>query len=222
MTGHTLLLLLRRLQGLDWGSAYPFPARTLPAVRYSPQNFAVLDLHPDGSYSWAEDGGKNRGGARCSDWWSYGAGGARFEGAVEGADAGDCGLPRAGHEAGFPLAPVLNMSAVPDIDDFNPEGSCCFELAPPFLDACAGGASPDCCAVMAYATRLSSTGPFATCLCQPSFWEVRAAGSLERGMRAGAGAPAGCGAGAGAESAREEHVAVPDRRFCCCPAAGIC
>ena len=46
-------------------------------------------------------------------------------------------------------------------------------LAANFLEACAGGASEDCCGVVADQFRLSSSAPFATCLCQPSFWQVR-------------------------------------------------
>lgn len=53
------------------------------------------------------------------------------------------------------------------------ERSCQFVLWQPFLDACAGGASADCCGVMHVSTRLSSSAPFSTCLCASDFWQVR-------------------------------------------------
>ena len=37
-------------QGYDWGDLYPFPLRTLPALRYSAANFFLLDLHPNGTF----------------------------------------------------------------------------------------------------------------------------------------------------------------------------
>lgn len=77
-------------QGFDWQGLYPFPAAVLPAIRYNPQSFQVLDLLPDGSWEWA-DAPKNRGGGRCSDWWSY-AGQARFEASVQPNDGGERGL----------------------------------------------------------------------------------------------------------------------------------
>lgn len=74
-------------QGLDWQALYPFPVVTLPAVRYSPQNFFLLSLTAAGEAELL-DLNKNRGGARCSDWWSYGEGGPAPRGRVQGADAG--------------------------------------------------------------------------------------------------------------------------------------
>lgn len=44
------------LQGLDWGDTFPFPTRALPAVRYSPQNYFILDLHPDGTFRCGRHG----------------------------------------------------------------------------------------------------------------------------------------------------------------------
>ncbi|PSC72992.1 metallophosphoesterase [Micractinium conductrix] len=160
-------------KGFDWQGLYPFPAAVLPAIRYNPQSFQVLDLLPDGSWEWA-DAPKNRGGGRCSDWWSY-AGQARFEASVQPNDGGDCGVPAAGEEAQFALPDVLNRSSIPPVDRFNPERSCRFELAGPFLRACADGATPDCCDVVADTFRLSSTAPFSTCLCQPAFFEAATA-----------------------------------------------
>jgi hypothetical protein len=53
------------------------------------------------------------------------------------------------------------------------ERSCQFVLAQQFLQACATGASRDCCDVVADQWRLSSSAPFSACFCQPSFWQVR-------------------------------------------------
>ncbi|KAI7845459.1 hypothetical protein COHA_001009 [Chlorella ohadii] len=158
-------------KGLDWGSTFPFPTRTLPAVRYSAQNFFILDLHPDGSFSWS-DWDKNRGGGRCNDWWTYNGGAGQRQGAVEGNDPGDCGQPAAGEEGSWPLDPMHNRSSLPSIDAFNPERSCLFVLWQPFLEACASGASADCCEVMQVATRLSSSAPFSSCLCASEFWQA--------------------------------------------------
>lgn len=156
-------------KGLSWEGLYPFPALILPAVRYNPQNFALLELHPDGTFT-LPDAPKNRGGARCSDWWTY-RGQPRFEGRVEAQDGGDCGVPAAGEEAWFVLQPVLNRSSIPSLEVFNPETSCQFALATAFLEACADGASPDCCDVLADVSRLSSSAPFSTCFCHPAFWQ---------------------------------------------------
>lgn len=52
------------------------------------------------------------------------------------------------------------------------ERSCRFELAQKFLQACAAGATADCCQVVADQWRLSSSAPFSACFCQPSFWQV--------------------------------------------------
>lgn len=166
-----LLLTGHFHKGISWEDLYPFPALTLPAVRYNPQNFFLLHLHPDGTVEWPDSlPAKNRGGARCSDWWSY-AGWPRFAGEVEGADGGDCGVPAAGKEDEFELQPVLNISVIPPLERFNPERSCQLALAGPFLEACAQGPSADCCEVVSDVFRPSSTAPFATCLCQPSFWQ---------------------------------------------------
>lgn len=88
-SSHPLLRPARLLQGLDWEGLYPFPTLTLPAVRYSSQNYFLLDMQPDGSIDLLGLPDKNRGGARCSDWWTYRQpGGAQFRGRVEGRDAG--------------------------------------------------------------------------------------------------------------------------------------
>ncbi|KAL4448928.1 hypothetical protein ABPG77_007645 [Micractinium sp. CCAP 211/92] len=166
-----LLLTGHFHKGISWEGLYPFPALTLPAVRYNPQNFFLLHLHPDGRVEWHDSlQAKNRGGARCSDWWSY-EGQPRFAGQVESADAGDCGVPAAGKETEFELQPVLNTSLIPSLERFNPERSCQLALARPFLEACAQGPTADCCKVVAEVFRPSSSAPFATCLCQPSFWQ---------------------------------------------------
>lgn len=68
-----------------------------------------------------------------------------------------------------PLTRVLLPRSTP----FCSEGSCRFVLWTPFLEACSTGASADCCQVLASQTRLSSSAPFATCLCRPSFYQAR-------------------------------------------------
>lgn len=60
-------------------------------------------------------------------------------------------------------------------DRLRAEGSCRFTLAPPFLAACATGASADCCDVLAEAARPVSTAPLASCLCLPSLWDAAVA-----------------------------------------------
>lgn len=168
-------------KGVDWGAAYPFPARTLPGLRYSPQNFFVLDLLPNGSIVGV-DAAKNRGGSRCSDWWSY-AGAPRREGAAQPRDSGDCGWPGAGEEGDVRLHPVLNRSAIPSPDVINPERSCRFELAPSLaLEACAGGATADCCDVLEQQFWPSSSAPFVACLCQPAFWQRAVAFLAQHGV----------------------------------------
>lgn len=37
-------------QGYDWDDLYPFPARTLPALRYTADNFFLLELHHNGTW----------------------------------------------------------------------------------------------------------------------------------------------------------------------------
>lgn len=51
------------------------------------------------------------------------------------------------------------------------ERSCQFVLARQVLQACAAGASQDCCDVVADQFYLSSSAPFSACFCQPSFWQ---------------------------------------------------
>lgn len=156
-------------KGIDWQDLYAFPAFTVPSTRYSAQNFRILDLHPDGSFDTV-DLDKNRGGSRCSDWWSY-QGTPKFVAKWQPRDAGDCGSPAAGEEDTFPLSPVLSPSDIPSQDVFNPERSCQFVLARQVLQACAAGASQDCCDVVADQFYLSSSAPFSACFCQPSFWQ---------------------------------------------------
>lgn len=157
-------------KGTDWEDLYPFPTLTLPAVRYSPQNFFVMDLASDGTYSIV-DSTKNRGGARCSDWWTY-ADAPQLSGTTQGKDPGSCGYPAANQEAGFTLNPITKPSDVPGQDVFNPERSCQFVLAQKFLAACSAGASTNCCNVVADNFRASSSAPFSTCLCKPSFFQA--------------------------------------------------
>lgn len=64
------------------------------------------------------------------------------------------------------------------------ERSCQLALAAPFLEACAQGPTADCCEVVADQLRPSSSAPFATCLCQPSFWQASPSG--RRACRGGA------------------------------------
>lgn len=72
-------------QGIDWETLYSFTARTLPGVRYNPQNFFVLDLKADGTFALT-DWTKNRNGSRCSDYWTY-SGSAAYKN-VAGKDPG--------------------------------------------------------------------------------------------------------------------------------------
>lgn len=41
------------LQGYDWGDLYPFVHRTLPALRYTAENYFLLDLNPNGTFRQA-------------------------------------------------------------------------------------------------------------------------------------------------------------------------
>ncbi|KAG2441761.1 hypothetical protein HXX76_003374 [Chlamydomonas incerta] len=74
-------------RGLDWRNAYPFPVLTLPACRYDPDNWFLIELPREGPLrSWRLlDWEKNKGGARCSDTWVYPA--AAAEGAAPAAAA---------------------------------------------------------------------------------------------------------------------------------------
>ncbi|KAL4440238.1 hypothetical protein ABPG75_003239 [Micractinium tetrahymenae] len=159
-------------KGTDWEDLYPFATRTVPSIRYNPMNFLVLDLFDNGTFSFI-DAAKNRGGGRCSDYWTYN-GAPQYAAAYEGRDQGECGYPAAGAEATWPLDPVLQPSGIPSSDAFNPERSCQAVLARNFLDACPSGASQDCCDVLADQFRASSSAPFATCLCQPSLYTAAA------------------------------------------------
>ena len=52
------------------------------------------------------------------------------------------------------------------------ERSCQWVLARQFLEACSAGASEDCCYIAEDQFRPTSSAPFDSCFCQPSFWQV--------------------------------------------------
>lgn len=70
-----------------WAGNNAVPAR--PAQRRSTSGCLPLSFspHPAAYCSWL-DWEKNRGGGRCSDWWTYAGGSGQRQGAVEGSDAG--------------------------------------------------------------------------------------------------------------------------------------
>jgi len=173
---------------------------TLPAVRYSSENWFRLALDVDGT--WEVEGFErlNKGGARCS---------RRRRGQDTDPDLydeGDCGVPLVGDESDVRMDPVTSMDVYPSVVDFNPEGSCRWELAAPFFAACtpntntggSGTGSDDrdgrCCQVLQEVFWPGSSHPvgiaadphaqtrrslarslvrqFSTCLCMDAFWNA--------------------------------------------------
>ncbi|GAB4821960.1 hypothetical protein N2152v2_009006 [Parachlorella kessleri] len=113
-------------KGVDWEDLYPFPALTLPALRYTDDNFFLLDLKSDGSYSMP-DWDKNKGGSRCSQSYAYlPSGGAKLLEARP-PTAGDCGIPLGEDTFRYQLPPIESREDIPL--DFNPELSCSFTLS---------------------------------------------------------------------------------------------
>jgi len=174
-------------KGIDWGRSREtsgVPVITVPAIRYSSNNFFRLDLSNDGTWSLHDFDRKNKHGARCS------------RGGKKSSDHGDCGTPLVGDEEHAVIEPVMTIGEFPDPSEFNPEGSCRWELVVPFFASCfvdetggrdgssmtttmnmkmEGGADVDtlrdCCRVLESAFWPGSSHPFSTCLCMESFWE---------------------------------------------------
>lgn len=152
-------------KGFDWQDLYPFPHLTLPAIRYDPANFFLLELHPDGSFRMV-DREKNRGGARCSDAWTYRGAPAFHSNRSEG----DCGNPLVADTPRYTLPPIRSPRDLPS--SFNPEASCSAHLATALLKECVtSGASDGCCELLSTQVAPTSSWPLASCLCQPSFWK---------------------------------------------------
>ena len=142
------------------------PVVTLPAVRYSSENWFRLALDVDGTWEVEGFGRLNKGGARCS---------RRRRGTDPDLyDEGDCGVPLVGDESDVRMDPVTSMGVYPSVVDFNPEGSCRWELAAPFFAACTpntntggGGSGSDdrddrdgrCCQVLQEAFWPGSSHP---------------------------------------------------------------
>lgn len=117
----------------------------------------------------------------------------------------------------WPSGHTMHPAGAPRPHACPAEGSCRFVLAKQFLEACAGGVSDACCSVVADQWLLSSSAPFTTCLCQPTFWRVRAGCS-------GGGA---CGVGGGCMLQSIGRLIVPCRPSrdplpCPLPCAGVC
>lgn len=160
------------------------PVLTVPAVRYSSNNSFIVDLHSDGTWEVPGFTEKNKHGARCS--WGDVRGQGHHDGHDAGRDqhdrstndAGDCGVPLAGHESEIVIMPVTSMEQYPNATVFNPEGSCRWELAAPFFGPCTpdvidvGDNERTCCAVLQEAFWPGSSHPFSTCLCIDAFWEA--------------------------------------------------
>ena len=164
-------------KGIEWGGSASggIPVMTMPAVRYSDQNFFHLDLGADGGWRLVDFERVNKGGARCSDRHSSN----RPVLHRHFRDAGDCGVPLVGHESDVRMDPISSMDVYPSEMEFNPEGSCLSELAPPFFAACTSDAigtdkdaEKTCCAVLREAFWPGSSHPFSTCLCMDSFWDA--------------------------------------------------
>lgn len=182
--GNVKLILSGHLhKGVQWKDG----VYTLPSTRYSSQNYFMLDLYRNGSFSIA-DWKKNRFGStyparffgsRCSDRYFYndtypdGVYGKEYE----GLDSGSCGKPRVTEELDWQLKEVSSLSDFPDVDIFNPEGSCRFRFAPMFFSSCVKvqsneTAMKNCCQVLEKAFYPSSRSPLAVCFCQESFWTM--------------------------------------------------
>mmetsp|Transcript_34780 Transcript_34780/g.77337 ORF Transcript_34780/g.77337 Transcript_34780/m.77337 type:complete len:494 (+) Transcript_34780:69-1550(+) len=159
-------------RGLDWGSAYPFPVRTLPSTRFDPDNFFLLELQSDGSSFKVLDWAKNKGGSRCSETWDY-SGPVPKPSLNPGPETGSCGDPSFNATSSYVLPDVMEVDSIPGPSghQFNPEKSCSTEFMPQVLATClAGPPSPKCCDILAYNTRPSSVAWAASCWCQRRFY----------------------------------------------------
>lgn len=161
------------MQGIDWGEHDGIPSFTLPSTRYNSQNYFILDLFTNGTFSIV-DLSKNRGGSRCSDYVRYDS--AHPSGIAisdhKGHDLGNCGHPETNEEDTWKSMSVKTIDDFPDINAFNPERSCRSQLADGFLTACSGSSIDNCCSVIERAVWPRSSAPFSACFCQNEFWEV--------------------------------------------------
>ncbi|PNH01313.1 hypothetical protein TSOC_012812, partial [Tetrabaena socialis] len=164
-------------RGLDWADAYPFPHLTLPATRYDEDNWFLLRLPQSGPpRSWElVDWAKNRGGARCSQTWSYPPGGqAAGPAAPQPEETGSCGRPSLDTVGQVELPPLQEAGEVPGPSgqQFNPEPPCCLAYQRAFLQRCLQeGPTAGCCAILGEHLRPSSAAYGSSCLCWPPFWQ---------------------------------------------------
>lgn len=171
--GNVKLILSGHLhKGIQWKDGI----YTLPSTRFASQNYFLLDLYKNGSFSIA-DWTKNRLGSRCSDYFVYNDTypSGLYEKEYEGLDRGSCGKPRVKEELDWEIKDVTSLSDFPDVDTFNPEGSCRFRFAPMFFSSCTKLQSNEtemktCCQILEKAFYPSSRSPFSVCFCQESFW----------------------------------------------------
>lgn len=161
-------------KGIVWGSLLgEIPVITLPSSRYNAENFFTLDLYSNGSFS-VVDLAKNRGGARCSNWYKYSDShpDGTFEATFRPKDPGSCGIPLVSEQDTWEMDPVTSMDKYPSDEDFNPEGSCIFDFAIDFFPTCLEQdyKTNDCCQILSKAFWPTSSHPFSACLCQKHFW----------------------------------------------------
>lgn len=176
-------------RGLDWGTAYPFPHLTLPAVRYDEDNFFLLHLPQAGPLrSWRLlDWSKNKGGARCSDTWDYPPGQPPRPRSPQAQERGSCGRPSLEEVGKVQLAPLESQDEVPGAtgQQFNPEAPCSLAYQPQFLARCLReGASAACCDIIGEHLRPSSAAYGASCMCHPPFWQQAEAAFRAAGRNA--------------------------------------
>ncbi len=98
-----------------------------------------------------------------------------FAGVQAGSDGGQCGYPAANIEAEREYANsqpefYYSVKDTPSQDDFNPEGACRFALASKYFGACLDPNETECCEMLSH-FRSSSSAPFCSCLCVPSFFK---------------------------------------------------
>ncbi|GFR50261.1 hypothetical protein Agub_g12447 [Astrephomene gubernaculifera] len=182
-------------RGLNWSSAYPFPHITLPACRYDHDNWFLLSLPQRGPIrSWRLlDWAKNKGGARCSETWTYPATsatiattsattqqGSEQQGHEPGPvqpqppETGSCGSPTLAEVGTVELPALQDASEVPGPTghQFNPEPPCCLTYQRAFLQRCLDeGPTAACCSILGQHLRPSSAAYGASCMCWPPFWK---------------------------------------------------
>ncbi len=162
-------------KGNAWGNLLgEIPVITLPSTRYDGENFFTLDLYPNGSFS-VVDFTKNRGGARCSDWYTYSDAhpDGMFEATFRPKDPGNCGIPLVSEQDTWEMNPVTSFDEYPTDEDFNPEGSCLFTFAKDFFPTCLEQdyATNGCCDILSKAFWPTSSHAFSACFCQKDFWK---------------------------------------------------